>query len=79
MRIRMVSLEDGIIACGFRKMAAYVASLNPDTGACYVTTAHQYKSVRNAINGSRGTGGELTGSTRWRTGCSARISSASRR
>lgn len=56
----MVSLEDGIVACGFRKMAAYVASLNPDTGACYVTTAHQYKSVRNAINGSRGTGGELT-------------------
>jgi radical SAM superfamily enzyme YgiQ (UPF0313 family) len=56
----MVSLEDGITSCGFRKMAAYAARLNPDTEALYVTTTHQYKSVRNAINGSRGAGGDLT-------------------
>jgi radical SAM superfamily enzyme YgiQ (UPF0313 family) len=56
----MVSLEDGITACGFRKMAAYVARLNPETDAYYVTTTHQYKSVRNALNGSRGTGADLT-------------------
>jgi radical SAM superfamily enzyme YgiQ (UPF0313 family) len=56
----MVSLEDGITSCGFRKMAAYAAKLNPDTEALYVTTTHQYKSVRNAINGSRGAGGDLT-------------------
>ena len=55
----MVCLEDGITSCGFRKMAAYVARLNPDTDVYYVTTAHQYKSVRNAINGSRGAGGDL--------------------
>jgi radical SAM superfamily enzyme YgiQ (UPF0313 family) len=40
-------------------MAAYAARLNPDTEAFYVTTTHQYKSVRNAINGSRGAGGDL--------------------
>jgi anaerobic magnesium-protoporphyrin IX monomethyl ester cyclase len=56
----MVSLEDGITSCGFRKMAAHVARLNPATDAFYVTTTHQYKSVRNAINGSRGAGGDLT-------------------
>jgi radical SAM superfamily enzyme YgiQ (UPF0313 family) len=56
----MVSLEDGITSCGFRKMAAYAARLNPATDALYVTTTHQYKSVRNAINGSRGAGGDLT-------------------
>ncbi len=59
MRVKMVCLEDGITSCGFRKMAAYVARLNPDTDVYYVTTAHQYKSVRNAINGSRGAGGDL--------------------
>src|ERR1700736_1162762 len=52
----MVSLEDGITACGFRKMAAFVARLNPDTEAYYVTTTHQYKSIRSAINGMRGSG-----------------------
>ena len=57
----MVCLEDGITSCGFRKMAAYVARLNADTDVYYVTTAHQYKSVRNAINGSRGAGGDLDG------------------
>ena len=59
MRIRMVSLEDGITACGFRKMAAYVVRLNDDTEAFYVTT-QRYKSVRGAITGARGGGGELS-------------------
>ncbi len=56
----MVCLEDGITACGFRKMAAFVRRANPDTQACYVTTTHQYKSVLNALNGSRGSGGEIS-------------------
>jgi radical SAM superfamily enzyme YgiQ (UPF0313 family) len=56
----MVCLEDGITGCGFRKMAAYVARLNPDTRAYYVTTTHQYKSVRNAVSGHRGEGGDLS-------------------
>src|SRR5437899_224181 len=38
MKIHMVSLEDGITALGFRKMAAYVERLNPDTRVFYVGT-----------------------------------------
>jgi anaerobic magnesium-protoporphyrin IX monomethyl ester cyclase len=54
----MVSLEDGITSCGFRKMAAYVGRLNADTEACYVTT-NKYRGIRNALFGL-GAGGELT-------------------
>jgi anaerobic magnesium-protoporphyrin IX monomethyl ester cyclase len=60
MLIRMVCLEDGITACGFRKVSAFVKRLHPETEACYVTTTHQYKSVRNALSGSRGAGRELS-------------------
>jgi anaerobic magnesium-protoporphyrin IX monomethyl ester cyclase len=59
MDVRMVSLEDGITSCGFRKMAAYVAQINADTEAFYVTTA-RYKTIRNGITGGRGAGGDLT-------------------
>jgi radical SAM superfamily enzyme YgiQ (UPF0313 family) len=59
MDVRMVSLEDGITSCGFRKMAAYVARLNADTEAFYVTTA-RYKTIRNGITGGRGAGGDLS-------------------
>jgi radical SAM superfamily enzyme YgiQ (UPF0313 family) len=40
-------------------MAAHVARLNADTEAFYVTT-NRYKSVRNALSGSRGASGDLT-------------------
>jgi radical SAM superfamily enzyme YgiQ (UPF0313 family) len=59
MDVRMVSLEDGITSCGFRKMAAYVARINADTEAFYVTTA-RYKTIRNGITGGRGAGGDLS-------------------
>jgi anaerobic magnesium-protoporphyrin IX monomethyl ester cyclase len=59
MDVRMVSLEDGITSCGFRKMAAYVARINRDTEAFYVTTA-RYKTIRNGITGGRGAGGDLS-------------------
>ncbi|HWF75089.1 MAG TPA: hypothetical protein VG186_17200, partial [Solirubrobacteraceae bacterium] len=59
MDVRMVSLEDGITSCGFRKMAAYVARINRDTEAYYVTTA-RYKTIRNGITGGRGAGGDLS-------------------
>jgi anaerobic magnesium-protoporphyrin IX monomethyl ester cyclase len=36
MKIHMVSLEDGIIALGFRKMAAFMERINPDTKTFYV-------------------------------------------
>ncbi len=59
MRIKMVCLEDGITSCGFRKMAAYVAKLNPDTESCYVST-NRFKSLPNLLRGTFGTEGELT-------------------
>ncbi|MHB8657779.1 MAG: B12-binding domain-containing radical SAM protein [Solirubrobacteraceae bacterium] len=58
MKVRMVCLEDGITSCGFRKMAAYVARLNADTEACYVTT-NRYRGIRNALFGGLGSGGGL--------------------
>ncbi len=38
MKIHMVSLEDGITATGFRRIAAYVEKINPDTRTFYVGT-----------------------------------------
>jgi len=38
LKIALVSLEDGIIACGFRRMASFIERLNPDTSTCYVST-----------------------------------------
>jgi anaerobic magnesium-protoporphyrin IX monomethyl ester cyclase len=55
----MVSLEDGITSCGFRKMAAFVRRLNADTEACYVTT-NRYRGIRNALFGGLGSGGDLS-------------------
>jgi radical SAM superfamily enzyme YgiQ (UPF0313 family) len=58
MRIKLVSLEDGITSCGFRKMAAYVARLNEDTESCYVST-NRYRSIRNGLRGTLGSAGSL--------------------
>ncbi len=58
MQVRMVCLEDGITSCGFRKMAAYVARLNADTEAFYITT-NRYRGIRSALFGL-GSGGGLT-------------------
>jgi len=44
MRINMVSLEDGITATGFRKIAAYVERLNAETKVFYVGT-QRYRSM----------------------------------
>jgi radical SAM superfamily enzyme YgiQ (UPF0313 family) len=44
MRIHLVSLEDGITATGFRKIAAYVERLNADTHVFYVGT-NRYRSI----------------------------------
>ena len=54
MKIRLLSLEDGITACGFRKFAAFVTRLNPETESWYISTTHQYVNIRNAIRGSFG-------------------------
>src|SRR5437762_6286937 len=44
MRISMISLEDGITATGFRKVAAYVERLNPAPRIAYVGT-RRYRSM----------------------------------
>jgi anaerobic magnesium-protoporphyrin IX monomethyl ester cyclase len=44
MKINIVSLEDGITATGFRKIAAYVEKLNSDTHVFYVGTRN-YRSL----------------------------------
>ena len=59
MRIKLLSLEDGITACGFRKFAAHVARLNADTESWYVSTTPQYLSIRNAIRGTFGVKADL--------------------
>jgi radical SAM superfamily enzyme YgiQ (UPF0313 family) len=56
--VRLVCLEDGITSCGFRKIAAYVSRLNPETESCYIST-NRYRSLKNAIRGTYGGKGEL--------------------
>jgi anaerobic magnesium-protoporphyrin IX monomethyl ester cyclase len=58
MHIKLVSLEDGITSCGFRKMAAFVARINEDTESCYVST-NRYRSIRNGLRGTLGSAGSL--------------------
>ncbi len=50
MKTQMVCLEDGITSCGFRKMAAYVAQLEPETESVYIST-ERYRSVKAAVRG----------------------------
>jgi anaerobic magnesium-protoporphyrin IX monomethyl ester cyclase len=59
MKIKLVSLEDGITSCGFRKIASFVSQLNTDTEACYVST-NQYRRLLGSIKGSTGGRGELS-------------------
>ena len=58
MQIKLVSLEDGITSCGFRKMAAFVSRINEDTESCYVST-NRYRSIRNGLRGTLGSAGSL--------------------
>ncbi|HEX8619652.1 MAG TPA: radical SAM protein [Thermoanaerobaculia bacterium] len=53
MKIHMVSLEDGITATGFRKMAAYVEHLVPDTRLFYVGT-NSYRSFWKSFSRKMG-------------------------
>ena len=58
MQVRLVCLEDGITSCGFRKIAAYVSQLNPETESCYVST-NNYRSIKNAVKGNYAGRGEM--------------------
>lgn len=48
MKIHLVSLEDGITAIGFRRMAAFVEQINPDTRVFYVGT-RRYLSISKLV------------------------------
>jgi anaerobic magnesium-protoporphyrin IX monomethyl ester cyclase len=54
MKIHMVSFEDGITATGFRKMAAFMERVNPDTRLFYVGT-NTYRSFWKSITRKMGT------------------------
>lgn len=54
MRIHMVAVEDGITATGFRKMAAQVERLEPDTRVFYVGP-HSFRSLWKSISRRSGT------------------------
>lgn len=54
MELKLVSLEDGITACGFRKFAGYAHRLNADTRSYYVSTTRTYRSLGNAVRGTLG-------------------------
>lgn len=58
MKVKLVCLEDGIVSCGFRKMAAFAETLCDDVDACYVSTA-SYRSVLGMLRGSYGGAGRL--------------------
>ena len=58
MKVTMVSMEDGIMACGFRKFAGTVERLIPDTRFCFVST-NNLRSLSSALIGDTGGGGEL--------------------
>lgn len=53
MKINMVCLENGIVSCGFRHMAAYVKRLHPDTSIRYIST-NGFRSMWGYIFGSTG-------------------------
>ncbi|HEX2833280.1 MAG TPA: radical SAM protein [Thermoanaerobaculia bacterium] len=54
MRIALLSLEDGITATGFRKMAGFVARIHPDTRVHYVGTS-SYWSFRKSLQRGKAT------------------------
>ncbi|MBI3939693.1 MAG: cobalamin B12-binding domain-containing protein [Acidobacteria bacterium] len=53
MKIHLVSLEDGITAIGFRRIAAFVEQINKDTQVFYVGT-RSYQSLSKWIRRSMG-------------------------
>jgi anaerobic magnesium-protoporphyrin IX monomethyl ester cyclase len=61
MKIHMVSLEDGITATGFRKIAAWVERLEPETKVFYVGTQRirsMWKSITRKFGDKPGFGPE---------------------
>ncbi|MFK8048176.1 MAG: radical SAM protein [Halioglobus sp.] len=58
MKVTMVCMEDGIMACGFRKFAGHVERLIPEARFCFVST-NNLRSLTSALIGNTGGGGGL--------------------
>lgn len=58
MKVTMVCMEDGIMACGFRKFSGHVERLIPDARFCFVST-NNLRSLSSALIGNTGGGGGL--------------------
>jgi anaerobic magnesium-protoporphyrin IX monomethyl ester cyclase len=50
MKINLVCLEDNLIAVGFRKMATFTASINPDTHNYFLTLANYLSPLEVLLN-----------------------------
>ena len=57
MKVTMVCLEDGIMACGFRKFCGQVERLIPDAHFCFVSTGN-IRSLLAVLTGKTGNGGD---------------------
>jgi anaerobic magnesium-protoporphyrin IX monomethyl ester cyclase len=58
LKVTMVCLEDGIVACGFRKFSGHVERLIPDARFCFVST-HHARSLIRVLTGKTGSGGQM--------------------
>ena len=58
LKATMVCMEDGIIACGFRKFSGHVERIIPDARFCFVST-HHVRSLTRALTGKTGAGGDM--------------------
>jgi anaerobic magnesium-protoporphyrin IX monomethyl ester cyclase len=56
MKIALLSLEDGITATGFRKMASFVERINPDTTIYYVGTNAYWSVAKSIVRGAGANG-----------------------
>lgn len=54
----MVCMEDGIVACGFRKFSGHVERLIPDARFCFVST-HHARSLARVLFAKHGAGSEM--------------------
>jgi len=45
MKIHLVNIENGLQGIGFRKLAAYVRQLNPETSVYFVAPTHQFSLI----------------------------------
>ena len=45
MKIVFVSVENGIISIGFRKVVSFAKMIQPDIEVCYITPSNMYSHI----------------------------------